>query len=218
MISAVLAGVHFAQYSATAIEAGGMCVDELVVEPVVLDHQVQNAGEERGITSGLDRQEQIARASDGCDPWILNDDPGALLPGLPEIVRRNRRALGDVRSGDPDDLGANHVGPWIGRTVDPERLLVRRTGAYHAQPTVVIDVRRLQAYACELAHQVGLLRRQTGPAQEPDRRASMCALKTIDLAGHPCDRVFIGHRAEPVGADVSRRTAVVRRSGWPPWR
>ncbi len=170
----------------------------------MLDHQVQHAGEQRGVAPGLHRQEQIAGARDRRDARILDDDLRALLARLPEIVRRDRRALGDVRPGDPDDVRADHVGPGIGRAVDAERLLVRRTRAHHAEPAVVVDVRRLQAHARELAHQVGLLGRQAGAAQDSDGLASVRALETLDLGGHPRDRLLIRHRAEPVG---SRRVA-----------
>ena len=117
---------------------------------------------------GLDRQEQVAGARDRRDARVDDDDLRARLARLPDVVGGDRRALGDVRAGDPDHLGAEHVGPRVGRAVDAERLLVRRAGADHAEPAVVVDVRRLQAHAGELAHQVGLLGRQARAAEHAE--------------------------------------------------
>ena len=79
----------------------------VVIEPVVLDHQVQDAGEQRGVAAGLDRQEQVAGAGDRRDARIDDDDLRALLARLPDVVGGDRRALGDVRAADPDHLGAD---------------------------------------------------------------------------------------------------------------
>ena len=179
--SAVRAGVHCRQYSATCSKPTVCVVDELVIDPAVLDHQVQHAGEERRVAAGLDRKEQIARARDRRDARVLHDDLRALLARLPDVVGRDRRALGDVRAGDPDHLRADHVGPRVGRAVDAERLLVRRAGADHAEPAVVVDVRRLQADARELAEQVGLLGREARAAEHADDAGAVRLLDAVDL-------------------------------------
>src|SRR4029453_6785679 len=48
----------------------GKPIDEFVVDPVVLYHLLQHAGEQCRIAARLDRQEQVARPRDGRDPWI----------------------------------------------------------------------------------------------------------------------------------------------------
>ena len=148
---------------------------------------------------GLDRQEQIAGARDRRDPRILDDDLRALLARLPDVVRGDRRALGDVGARDPDDLGADHVGPRIRRAIDAERLLVRGARADHAEPAVVVDERRLQADARELAQQVGLLGRQARAAEHADRVVAVRLLEPRDLARDARDRLVVRHRAEPAG-------------------
>ena len=157
---------------------------------------------------GLHRQIQIAGAGDRRDARILDDDLRALLARLPDVVGRDRRALGDVRAGDPDHVGADHVGPRVRRAVDAERLLVRGAGADHAQPAVVVDERRLQADARELPEQVGLLGRQAGAAEDADRAGAVGLLNPADLGGHASDGLLIRHRAEAVGR---RRVAPQRR-------
>ena len=144
--SAVRRGVQSWTCSATFSKPTVCSRDEIVIEPVVLDHQVQDAVEQRDVAAGLDGQEQIAGAGDRRDARIDDDDLRAVLAGLPDVVGRDRRALGDVGAADPDDLGGQNVGPRIGRAIDAEGLLVARRGADHAQPPVVVDVRRLQAH------------------------------------------------------------------------
>ena len=78
-------------------EADRVLLDEVVIEPVVLDHQVQDAVEERDVAARLDRQEEVAGARDRRDARIDDDDLRAVLARLPDVVRRDRRALGDVR-------------------------------------------------------------------------------------------------------------------------
>ena len=93
------------------LEPDGVRVDERVVEPVALDHDLQHAGEEGGVAARLHRQIQVAGPRRRRDARILDDDLRALLARLPDVVGRDRRALGDVRPGDPDHVGADHVGP-----------------------------------------------------------------------------------------------------------
>ena len=151
---------------------------------------LQHAGEERRVAARLDRQEQVARARDRRDARVLHDHLRALLARLPDVVRRDRRALGDVRAGDPDHVGADHVRPRVGRAVDAEGFLVRGAGADHAEPAVVVDVRRLQADARELAQQVRLLRRQARAAEHADRACGRASSGCRSIsAGDAGDRV-----------------------------
>ncbi len=168
-----------------------------MIEPVALDHDLQHAGEERGVTSWLHRQVQVAGPGRGRYPRILDDDLRALLARLPDVVRRDRRTLGDVGTRDPDHVGPDHVGPRVRRAVDAERLLVRRAGADHAQPAVVVDERRLQADARELAEQIGLLGRQAGAAEDADGAGAVRLLNAANLGGDTADRFCVRQRAEP---------------------
>ena len=89
---------------------------------------------------------------------------------LPEVVRRDRRALGRVRAGDQHDLGLGEVGPGIRGAVDAERQLVGGAGRDHAEPAVVVDVLRAERDARELAEHVRLLGDHRGAAVDGDRR------------------------------------------------
>src|SRR6187200_336970 len=150
------------------LETHRVRIDERVIQPVALDHDLQHAREQGRVAPRLHRQVQIAGPSGRCDTRILDDDLRALLARLPHVVGGNGRTFGDVRAGDPDHVGAHHVGPRVRRAVDAERLLVRGASADHAEAAVVVDERRLQADACELAEQIGLLGSQAGATEEPD--------------------------------------------------
>ena len=100
--SAVRRGVQSATSRATASNPTVWSLDERMIEPVVLDHQVQNAVEQRRIASRLDRQEQVAGPRDRRDARIDDDDFRAVLARLPDIVGGDRRALGDVGAADQD--------------------------------------------------------------------------------------------------------------------
>ena len=178
------------------LESDRVRVDERVIEPVALDHDLQHAGKQRRVAPRLHRQIEIAGPGRRRDARILDDDLRALLARLPDVVGGDRRALGDVRSGDPDHVGADHVGPGVGRAVDAERLLVRGAGADHAQPAVVVDERRLETHARELAEQVRLLGRQAGAAEDADGAGAVRLLNAPDLGGDTADGVRVRQRAE----------------------
>ena len=171
------------------LEADGVFLDESMIEPVVLDHQVQNAVEQGDVTPRFDGQEQVAGPRGGRDARIDHDDFRPVFAGLPDVMRRYRSAFGDVGAADPDDLGLEDVGPRVGGPVDPERLLVGGGGADHAQAAVVVDVGRLQTDAGEFTHQVGFFRGQAGAAQHREGGVPMGRLDALNRVGDFFDRV-----------------------------
>ena len=54
--SAVFSGVHVLDVLGDGLEANGVLLDEFVVEPIVLDHQMQNAVKQCDVAAGLDGQ------------------------------------------------------------------------------------------------------------------------------------------------------------------
>jgi len=169
------------------LEAHRVILDEPVVQPVVLDHEVENAVAEGDVPAGLDRKEQVAGAGDRCNARIDHDDPRAVLPRLPDVVGRDGGALRDVGAADPDDLRADQVRGRVAAAIDAERLLVPDPGADHAEAAVVVDVRGLEAHVGELAHQVRLLVREARPAEDGKGMRSESVLDALDLRGNPAD-------------------------------
>src|SRR5215467_8969516 len=105
---------------------------------------MQDAVEKRNVASGFDWQKEVAGAGNRRDARVDDDDFRAAFARLPDIVGRNRRAFGDVRAADPDDLRAQDIAPWVCRAVNAEGLLIARRRADHTEPPVVINVWRFQ--------------------------------------------------------------------------
>ena len=124
------AGVYFATAASASSKPGRVFVDEVVVQPAALDQHVQDrrsSGPSR--VPGRTGNRSAVRAS-GRDPRVDHDQLGAAVARPPDVAGGDRRALGDVRAGDEDDIGERDVGPGVGGPVDAERLLVAR-----ARPT-----------------------------------------------------------------------------------
>ena len=162
-----------------------------MVQPIVLDHQVQNAVEERDIAPWLNGQKQITGAGNRRNARIDDDDLRAVFSRLPDVVRSDRRALSDVGSTDPDHLALSmSIHGFAARSM-PKAFLLAAARAHHAEPPVVVDVRRLQTDAGEFAHQVGFLSRQARAGQNAERVVAVCGLDALNLAKPQRDR--FGH-------------------------
>ena len=184
-----------------------MFLDEIVIEPVVFDHEVQDALEQGDITAGLDREEEVASACQRSNPRIDDDDVRAVFAGLPHVVGGDGGTFGHIRAADPNQFCIENVVPRVGGPVDSESLLVAGGRTDHAEPPVVVDVGRAQANACKLAQQVGLLRRETGPAQHGKGRGAVLRLDTPDRVGNSTDGLIVGHGAKaPRGENYRERT------------
>ncbi len=170
------------------VPAGRVRGDEVAVDPAALDHHVEHPVEDADVTARAHRDEEIGGAGDRRHARIEHDDLRAVLPRLPEVVGRDRRALGDVRAGDEDHLRLRDVAPRVGAAVDAENLLRGSGGGHHAEPAVVVDVGGSQGDPRELAHQVRLLVGQRGAGQHRERVATVGRLDALDLARGPVER------------------------------
>jgi hypothetical protein len=79
-----------------------------------------------------------------------------VIARLPEPVRDNGKALGDIGTDHEHTVGKRDVGHGQGRAVDPKGFGVGDGGGGHAQAAVIIDVPRPQADAGEFPDQVAL--------------------------------------------------------------
>ena len=95
------------------VEADGVGVDELVVEPVVADQLVQHGAEQRRVGARPDAEEQVGGAGQRHDAWVLDDQLGAAVAGPPDVAGGDRERLGDVGAGDPHDVGERDVAPRV---------------------------------------------------------------------------------------------------------
>src|SRR5690606_21360404 len=145
----------------------------------------------------LHRQEQVACAGQGRNARVDHDNLCALLAGLPDIVRRDRGAFCDVRAANPDHISAKDVRPRIRDSVDSKRLLIACGGADHAESTVVVNERRLQAHARKLAHQVGLFRGQACATKNGEGAMTLFRLNASDGLRRVLDCRSVLHRVKP---------------------
>ena len=72
------------------VETDGVLADEIVVEPVVFDHQVQDAVEQGDVAAGFHGEVEIAVRHGGGDARIDHDDFGRRTRALPDVMRRYR--------------------------------------------------------------------------------------------------------------------------------
>ena len=198
---------HLGDGRGRLVEADGVGVDELVVEPVVADQLVEHGAEQRRVGARTDAEEQIGGAGQRHDAGILDDQLGAAVAGLPDVAGRDRERLGDVGAGDPHDVGERDVAPRVGAAVDAERLLVAGAGRHHAVAAVVVEVGGLQGEAGELADQVALLVRQRDAGEHGEGVVAVGGLDAADLGDDPVERLIPRDPAEPAGC---RRVALHR--------
>ena len=122
----------------------------------------------------------------------------------------------DVRAGEQHDLGVVEVGDRERQpAVDAERPVAGRGRRRHAEPAVVVDLRRAQRDAGELAQQVGLLVGQPAGAEHGDGVRPVLGLQRA-RSGRRRARA---RRPSPTGASGAERdvrsSGVVSRSGCP---
>ena len=163
------------------------------------DELVQHGAEQRRVRPGPHPEEQVGGAGQRHHPGILHDEPRSPVPGTPHVAGGDGERLGHVRPGHPHHVGERDVAPRVGGPVDAERLAVAGARRHHAVTAVVVEVRRLQRQARELADQIALLVGERNARQHGHGVVAVCGLDAADLADHPVEGVVPGDRAEPAG-------------------
>ena len=147
------------------VEPRGVLRDKLsILQPIAQNH-VQHAQEEDEVRPRPHRQIQVRVPADRRHPRIRHNQPRPVVARAPDVVRRNRRTLADVRPGHENHVCRRDVAPRNRTPVEVERQLIRRARRNHAQPAVVVDVPRPQRQPRELADQIRLLGDQRRPAE-----------------------------------------------------
>ena len=175
-------GVISPTAAAACVEVDRVRVDELVIEPVVRDELVEHGAEQRRVRAGSHREEQVGGAGKRDDAGVLDDQLGATVAGAPDVARRDRERLGDVRPRDPHHVGERDVAPRVRGAIDAERLLVAGARRHHAEAAVVVEVRGVQGEAGELADEVALLVRERDAREHGERVVAVRRLDPPDLA------------------------------------
>ena len=126
----------------------------------VAQNDVQQSHVQSQVRAGPHGKIHVGIAADRRHARIDDDEFSAAIAAAPQIVRRDRRALGDIRARHENDLRFENVRPGQRAAVDAERQLVGGARRDHAKPSVVVDVPRAERDAREFSEQIGLLGNQ----------------------------------------------------------
>ncbi len=116
--------------------------------------KVQQAVEQRQIGAWLDLQEEVGAFGGGGASGVDDDQLGAGLQPVGHPQVKDRMAVGHVRPGDEEQVGAVEVGVGARWAVGAERLLETGSRACHAQPRVRLDMHRSQEALGQLGGQI----------------------------------------------------------------
>lgn len=178
------------------LPAGGVGGEVVLVGEPFLDDDVQDGGEERGVGAGLEGDVDVGGPGDGGLARVDDDEAGPPVAGAPDVLGHHGEALADVGARDEQAVGEQDVGEGVVGPVDAEGQLVGARRADHAEAAVVVDVPGLERDPGELAHQIGLLGEQTGPAEEPEGVVAVGLLDALDLGDGEVERLLPGDLAE----------------------
>ena len=130
----------------------------------------------------------------------VDDDQPAGLRRCRQVPDERRHRLGDVAPDQQDRLRRRQIGDRERQSaIEPERADPRRGGGRHAEPPVVVDVRRAERDAGELAEHVRLLVGEPAAAEDPHRVPTPDLLRGAEAVGDPVEGVVPRRRLQPPG-------------------
>ncbi|MCO5588369.1 hypothetical protein L7F22_042324 [Adiantum nelumboides] len=164
---------------APGVEAGGVPVEELVVQGVPLDEQRADGLEQREVAVDPDRQVEVgdvgAASEDarrglrvlephqpGLAQRVDREDRGAVALGVLELGQHPRVVGARVLPGDDDHVRLEQVGQRHAGLADPDRLLQGDRGRLVAHVRAVGQVVRAEGPGEELVDERGLVGRPAG--------------------------------------------------------
>src|SRR5579884_2039190 len=186
------------------LKAGRVVVNELLVYPAPRDDNVQNAVHQGRVAAGTYRKMQVGGAGQRGYAWVNHDQFRAPVARPPDIIGRDRGALGHVGPGHQDHVGERNIVPIVGRAVNAECLFVARPRRDHAEPPVVVQVFRLQGHARKFAHQIGFLVGERHAGEHGEGILAVLLLDTPDLGDRRIQRLV------PTNADKAPVRALER--------
>ena len=159
------------------------------VDQVVGDEDMEDAVRQRRVRSRSRPQVSRRPLRGGRAAGVDHQQLAAVGPQGREVLHQRGHGLGDVAAGEQHDVGVRDV-------LERERkAAVKAEGAgrcrsrrRHAEAPVVVDVRRAQRHARELAEQVGFLVRQRAAAEDPGRVRAVACLHALDVPSHAIER------------------------------
>ena len=184
------------------LETGRVALDVVAIDEVVLDHEVNEAVDEREIGARAHRQMEVGHHRRLRDPRIDDDERGAGIGA--EAPAENRVVLRDVRADQQNDVGALEILVGSRRSVAAERALVALHRRGHAERGVAVVVRRAEAKLHQLAHGVELFGHQLTGADHADGAGAVARLHVAEARRHRRQRVVPGHALHRAAAAQQR--------------
>ena len=131
------------------------CVDEVVIDQILLDNDVGHGAEDRHVRAGLRGQPQLGEIHQLNATRIDHDHLGAmLLHGGLHLQRDDRMILGGVGAGHDEDVVLEHLGRGIAHGRGTERLLQGDHAAGVAEARAMVDVVRAKQRTIHLLQQI----------------------------------------------------------------
>ena len=147
----------------------------------------------------------------GRRPRVDDDQPAARArPG--QVLDEGRHRRGEVGADEEHGVRTPEVGQREGQAaVDAEGAVGPGGGRGHAEPAVVVDVRRAQHDPGELAQRVGLLVRQPAAAEHRDGVVAVLRLDRGQARVHEVERLVPGGRLQRPASPARTRPPHQRR-------
>ncbi len=167
-----------------------MRADVASVERAVLGEMHQQAGEQRRIHAGRDRQEQVGIGAGRGTARIDDDDLRAAL-GLVahHALEQHRVTPGGVGADQHDEIGLVEIGIGAGNGVGAEGAPVAGDRRRHAQARIGVDIGRAEEALHQLVGDVVVLGQQLAGEIERDRAGAVTVDDVLEAAGDAVERV-----------------------------
>ncbi len=141
------------------IEAVGVCVDEVAVDPAFPQQQVQDAVEQGDIRARQDAEVQVGQLAGVGAAWVDDDDLHIrpLRFGVFQTAEQHGVCIGHVAANDQHAIALFDVFVTARRRVGTEAAFVANHSRRHAQARIRVDVVGADQCAGELVEGVIVL-------------------------------------------------------------
>ena len=180
--------------------------DVVEIDQAIFDRQVQKTVGQEEVGPRRELEVQLCGLR-GVGAARIDDDQRPLGPLRGDPLHERRHRVGDVRAPEQQRLGLGDVADRKRQpAVDPEGAVLAGRRRGHAVAAVVVDVRRAERQAGELAQQVGLLVGQRAAAERRQRLGAVRGANRQQPLGDEVERGLpAGRREAAVGPAQERR-------------
>ncbi len=185
------------------VEPGGAQRDVRVVDQPLAQRDMEHPVGQGQVRAGQRLQVQMGPGGRGRAPRVDHDVPRAVDPAGVQVLHGRWHGVGRVGADEQDGPGVGDVGERERQpAVEPERPVDRGRRRGHAEPAVVVDGRRAQRDADELAQRVRLLVGQPAAAERADAVRPVPVLGVLDGLGDAVERLVPAGGTQRSGALV----------------